>query len=100
VRIVALSLALTACIPAPPPGEGVPAPGDGAPAEDACGASRVAGFAGRTRSESLAEEIARISGARRVRWIRPGDAVTMDYLPERLNVHLDARDRIERFACS
>jgi len=25
--------------------------------------------------------------------------VTMDYSAARLNVHLDARDRVERFAC-
>jgi hypothetical protein len=92
LRVLALSLALAACIPAPPPGEP-------APAEDACGASRVAGYVGRERSDALVAEVARVSGARRVRWIRPGDAVTMDYSAERLNVHLDAQDRIARFAC-
>jgi len=44
-------------------------------------------------------EVERRSGARRVRWIQPGDAVTMDYIPERLNVHLDERGIIQRFAC-
>lgn len=92
MRIALLALALTACATLDPD---APAP---AP-DDACGAARVADLAGRTRSDALVAEVARRSGARRVRWIRPGDAVTMDYSPERLNVRLDGRDRIERFAC-
>lgn len=90
MRIALLALALTACATTQPEEQ---------PGEDACGAARVADLVGRTRSDALIEEVARRSGARRVRWIRPGDAVTMDYSPERLNVHLDERGRIERFAC-
>ncbi|HST35160.1 MAG TPA: I78 family peptidase inhibitor, partial [Allosphingosinicella sp.] len=63
------------------------------------GAARVVNPVGRARSDSLVAEVARRSGARRVRWIRPGDAVTMDYSAERLNVHLDEQGRILRFAC-
>jgi len=92
VKVLALSLALAACVPAQPPG-------DTASAEDACGATRVAGFVGRTRSDALVEEVARVSGARRVRWIGPGDVVTMDYSAERLNVRLDGQDRITGFNC-
>lgn len=33
------------------------------------------------------------------RIIRPGMAVTMDYWPDRLNVELDAEDRILRTYC-
>jgi len=92
MRIALLALALTACVPMEEE-PATPAP------EDACGASHVADLVGRTRSDELVAEVARRSGARRVRWIRPGDVVTMDYSPERLNVHLDDRDRIQRFAC-
>jgi translation initiation factor IF-1 len=92
VRILALSLALTACVPATPLAEP-------APTEDACGASRVAGHVGQVRSDALVQEFARTSGARRVRWIGPGDVVTMDYSAERLNVHLDAQGRIAGFSC-
>ena len=34
----------------------------------------------------------------RLRWIRPGDVVTMDYSPQRLNVRLDGRNNVEGFA--
>lgn len=33
------------------------------------------------------------------RMIRPDTAVTQDYRPERLNVHINAKGRIERIAC-
>ena len=39
------------------------------------------------------------SGARTVRVIRPGDAVTMDYRQDRLNIELDADGKIVRFNC-
>ena len=48
---------------------------------------------------ALDAEALRLSGARRLRWIRPGDMVTMDYSPQRLNIHLDGAGRIERFTC-
>lgn len=34
-----------------------------------------------------------------VRVIRPGMAVTMDYLPDRLNIELDRTGRISRVSC-
>lgn len=39
------------------------------------------------------------TGARTLRWIRPGDAVTMDYRADRLNVELDGQGRARRFSC-
>ena len=69
------------------------------PPEDSCGAIGLADLQGQVRSDSLVAEVGRRTAGRRVRWIRPGDAVTMDYSPERLNIHLDARDRIERLSC-
>lgn len=35
----------------------------------------------------------------RVRVLRPGDMMTMDHLPERLNVHLDDKDRVSELRC-
>lgn len=88
--IAALALCLPAC---------ATTAAEEAPPEDICGAVRVSDFLGQMRSDALVAEIARLSGARRVRWIRPGDMVTMDYSPERLNVHLDAEGRVARLAC-
>jgi hypothetical protein len=34
-----------------------------------------------------------------VRVIRPGQAVTMDYSAQRLNVELDKADRVARLSC-
>lgn len=65
----------------------------------ACDADVLGDLVGREPSQSLGEEALRRSGARTLRWIRPGDAVTMDYSPSRLNIRLDARHRIEGFSC-
>ena len=54
---------------------------------------------GRAWSDSLRAEVLRLSGARALRVIRPGDMVTMDFRGDRLNVHLTGDGRIERFAC-
>lgn len=35
----------------------------------------------------------------RVRVLRPGDMMTMDHLPDRLNVHLDTDDRVAELRC-
>lgn len=64
-----------------------------------CGVERLGSLFGRERAEALEAEALRLSGARRLRWIRPGDMVTMDFSAERLNIHLDAADRIEHFTC-
>ena len=66
---------------------------------DGCGAERLGSLVGRTRTDATEAEARRSSGANRLRWIRPGDAVTMDYSATRLNAYLDAGGRIERFTC-
>lgn len=66
------------------------------------GACRTEGLdelVGRPATQALGTEAMRRSGARAIRWIRPGDMVTMDHREDRLNVHLDAPGRVERFAC-
>lgn len=67
--------------------------------EGSCSAEALADLAGQAATQELGSEALRRSGARALRWIRPGDAVTMDYRTDRLNVHLDAQGRVERFAC-
>jgi len=70
-----------------------------APARAGCDAEAAAALVGRPATAELGAEALRLAGARRLRWIRPGDMVTMDYSPQRLNIHLDARGRVERLAC-
>ena len=82
-----------ACAAVPPEPE--PRPGTGY----RCDASTLGNLIGRAATRELAAEALRRSGSRGLRWIRPGDAVTMDYREDRLNIHLDGRNRVERFAC-
>lgn len=69
------------------------------PAEDACGAAPLARYAGAQASDEVRAAIAATLGERRVRYIAPGDAVTMDFAPSRLNVELDGTGRIVRLRC-
>ena len=89
-----LGLATIACASVP---ADVDSPhGDGS---GTCSVQGLGELVGRRASQSLGAEALRLSGARSLRWIRPGDAVTMDYRPDRLNVNLDAQGRVDRFAC-
>ena len=65
----------------------------------ACSAESLDNLVGREATSELGADALRQSGARQLRWIRPGDAVTMDYRPDRLNVRLDASGRVEAFNC-
>jgi hypothetical protein len=87
MRAALLAAALIGCATVPPEPAG------------RCGTDRLSGLLGRPASAGLGTEAQRLSGAARLRWIRPGDVVTMDFSPQRLNVHLDAQNRFARFAC-
>ncbi len=65
----------------------------------ACKADELRDLVGRPATTELGAEAMRRSRATRLRWIRPGDIVTMDYSESRLNIHLDAGNRVERFIC-
>lgn len=64
-----------------------------------CNAAPAQGLIGRQASEELAWEARRLSGARTFRLLRPGQIVTMEYRADRLNLHLDAQDKVERINC-
>ena len=64
-----------------------------------CVADGLAGLNGKTRSEAVAAEALRLSGAKALRWISPGMAVTMDFREDRLNLDLDAEGKIVRAHC-
>lgn len=88
-------LSTAACQPVPP--KPLPAP---APERTACGAEKVGQFVGKTRTNAISNQVARLSGAKTIRWISPGMAVTMDYREDRLNVHLDDKGVIQSVGCS
>ena len=64
-----------------------------------CGAEKVAGLIGKKRTPALEKRVQTLSGAARVRWIKPGMMVTMDYSETRLNVRVDVRGRILSVNC-
>ena len=66
---------------------------------DECGASLVQSFIGIRANTTLRQEIATRSGARDIRWIDPGMAVTMDFRPDRLNAELDQDGVITVMRC-
>ena len=94
--LLAAPLLLTlACAAVSPEGDTVEA----GPGDFHCNAASLADLIGRAASQDLGAEALRRSGSRTLRWIRPGDVVTMDYSESRLNIHLDGQGRVERFNC-
>ncbi len=64
-----------------------------------CDAGKVQSMIGQVASQSLGGEAVRTSGARTMRWIAPDSAYTMDFRTDRLNIHLDARNRVTKINC-
>ena len=69
------------------------------PQSTACGAEKVQHYVGKKRSTAISESVAALSGAKSIRWIEPGMAVTMDFREDRLNVKLDEKGVILSFTC-
>ena len=92
MRVALAALALAGCATAPPAAPSPPLAGQ-------CRVDGLGNLVGQPANAALGAEAMRRSGAARLRWIRPGDMVTMDYSAQRLNVHLDAEGRVDHFAC-
>ncbi len=89
--IAALVAGLSACavvVPVDPPQPPAAAGGD------ACGASGLRGLIGQPRAV-----LTQMKFGGPVRIVGPGDAVTMDYNAERLNIEIGADGRIARIGC-
>ena len=56
-------------------------------------------YAGRQATAQLGAEIRARSGARVLRWVPHGGAITMDFRTDRVNVRLDPQNRIESVRC-
>lgn len=75
------------------------APPTTSPAPGACQAG-PAGFAvGQVATPTLVAEAQRRAGAQRARVLRPGQVVTMEFDAGRLNLDVDAGDRVTRVRC-
>lgn len=56
-------------------------------------------FVGQQVSADLGARMLAASGARVIRWVVPGQAVTMEFSEDRLTVRLDAANRVESANC-
>jgi len=93
------TLASACAQPLPPAGSPTfPAPPPPVMAGD-CDASRVQDLVGRAYSDALLEQARAAAGARVARPLRPGQAITMEYSSQRLNLELDADGKVTRARC-
>lgn len=90
-------LIMSGCAPVPPqpPAEVEPR----VFGEGNCNAAPAQRLIGRAATTELGAEALRLTGATALRWIPPGSAVTMDYRTDRLNIELDAQNRVTRIRC-
>lgn len=93
--IIALpGLLLAACSAQTPPPEQLPAMPEGE-----CKAESALELKGQKASAELGAELLRRTGAKHLRWVPPGMAVTMDYRADRLTVGYDENYTIVRISC-
>ena len=85
---------LVACTALPPPGGGSVSPPGASPDLASCGADALAALVG-----GPVAALPDAGGWGTLRIIHPGDAVTEDFSETRLNVEVDAQDRIIRLSC-
>lgn len=64
-----------------------------------CDAAAAQFAVGQSFGPTLERDVRARSGASIVRWLSPGQAVTMEFNPARLNLTLDGRSRITKVAC-
>lgn len=64
-----------------------------------CDAAKAQSLVGRVADEALGAEAMRLTGAGALRWVPMGAMVTMDYRPDRLNIHLGPKNEVTRIAC-
>lgn len=95
VLALAAALPLAACSTVPPMNTGGPYP----PSATQCDADRARWAIGREATADVVEEVRAATQSRDVRVIHPGQAVTMDYSPVRVNIHVNERNAITSITC-
>lgn len=94
VAAVVTMLTLGACTPKTPP----KAAPDAIPGVE-CNVGGLGGLIGKTRSADVEAEALKLSGAKTVRWLTPDAMATMDFRPDRLNLHLGTDGKIGSARC-
>jgi hypothetical protein len=64
-----------------------------------CRAARAQAFLGKTADDHVVSDAIVAAGAMRSRILRPGASATTDRDPLRLNIEVDAENRIRRMVC-
>ena len=85
--------------PENPADEASPAMNADEPDAADCGADKLDRWLNVLPTETVKVEIREAVGHDRIRYIAPGDAVTMDLRPDRLNVETGVDGRIKLFRC-
>ena len=91
VPVIVLLLSMAACTALPPQGPPM--------AAAQCNAEGARWALGREPSADVVERARLESGSAAVRVIRPGEAVTMDFRGDRLNLNVNARNAIDAVKC-
>jgi hypothetical protein len=97
--LLAVPLVAIACAQQPPVSPPVSPPASAPSPQGACNAEPAQFAVGRAQTASLVEEVRQKSGAHIARILRPGQVVTMEFSGERVNVEVDAANRIVRVRC-
>lgn len=93
-RIFLAMAALTGLVGCTTTGEETPISHEGA-----CRSERLNQFVGQKADAALGARMLQVSGARVIRWVAPGMAVTMDFRADRLTVMYDANYVITQASC-
>lgn len=97
-RALAMALLLGGCAPTAEPVAEAPAPPT-ASGKCTVGDPAMRDLVGRAYTAEVGAELLRRAQAATLRVIRPGDAVTMDFREDRLNVELDAKGAVAAYCC-
>ena len=65
-----------------------------------CRPEPVESLVGKVADAATVEKAVKDSGAKHARVVKPNMAVTMDFREDRLTIHVDAQNRIERIGCN
>lgn len=95
----ALSLAALVACTSPAPAPSVPSPGPAGPVAGACNPQGAQFAVGKQASASVVEDARQRSGSYMARVLRPGQAVTMEFNAQRLNLDVDGAGVVVRARC-
>jgi hypothetical protein len=98
IHFLALAAVVAGCAQEPPQVPEAPPPPVFAPGE--CDAQSVQSIVGRAYNTRLGEESRQRAHADRVRAVRPGDMMTMEFDAHRLTIELDNAGNVARARCS